>query len=867
MATESLSQDFAHRLRILDVLDRITQVSLAHESMEEVMRGVLDLVLKVFNADRAWFLYPCDPSALSWGVPMERTLPEWPGLFARGTEIPMNDELAKIFGELLRMEHTIQYGPATDHPVPQSVADAFAVKTQLMIALKPKIDKAWVFGLHHCKQEMMHSEDDIHLFTVIAQRIADCLSGLISIRQLRESEEQLRAFLDNSAVIGWLKDEDGRYVFASDNLLRRFNLEREDVIGKTEQAIWPAAAGQHVSALHDPGNAAGKTAETVKAMVNPDQSISWWLSNEFVFRTSHGKRLHGGLAVDITARKLAEQQLHVAAAAFEAQEGILITDADNIILRVNRSFTQITGYSAEEVIGKHPRIFKSGRHNEEFYKAMWESINHTGSWHGEIWNRRKNGETFPERILITAVKDPHGNILNYVSTITDFTMSKEAADEIRNLAFYDPLTTLPNRRLLMDRLAQALAASKRNGRKGALLIIDMDNFKALNDTLGHDAGDLLLQQAAQRLLTAIREGDTIARFGGDEFVAILEGLSPHTLEAAQQTEIAGENILALLNQPYQLLSHEYRSAASIGITLFEQNHQALEEVIKQADIALFQAKKSGRNNLRFYDPQMQKNIAARVAMEQEFRRAFEQQQFQLYYQPQVDRSKFPLGAEALLRWTCPQRGLLLPGQIISLAEETGLILSLGSWVLERGCAQISQWQQQESTSHLVLAINISARQFHQANFATQVQAVMQRYQINPARLKLELTESVMLANIPATLATMNALNEIGVQLALDNFGTGYSSLQYLKLLPFSQLNIDQSFIRDIDRNDNVIVRAIIAIAQSLGLNVLAEGVDSELQWQFLLNNGCNDYQGDLFGKAMPMEEFESWLAHATGQAH
>ncbi|MEO7621818.1 MAG: PAS domain S-box protein, partial [Gallionella sp.] len=492
-----ISADLAHRLRVLDVLDKITQVSLANETMEEVMRGILDLVLHVFHADRAWFLYPCDSNALSWGVPMERSLPEWPGLFAQGSEIAMTPDMSAIYSELLEAPGTIQYGPGTDHPLPPIVAEQFSVKSQLMIALRPKVGNAWVFGLHHCAAEVMHSEADIQLFTVIAQRISDSLNGLISIRQLRESEEQLRAFLENSAVIGWLQDEAGRYVFASDNFLKRFALAREAVIGKTESEIWPHTqlkeAPNPIQNGLDARHHSAKPAEVVKAMTNPDDSISWWLCNEFMFNTSVGKLLFGSLGVDITARQQAEQQLHIAAAAFEAQEGILITDAHNVILRVNRSFTKITGYSAEEIIGKSPCIFKSDRHDADFFVAMWESILSTGSWDGEIWNRRKNGEICPERIIITAIKDQTGSIINYISTITDFTMSKEAADEIKSLAFYDPLTHLPNRRLFLDRLGQTLASSVHSGKPGALLLIDLDNFKTLNDTRGHDIGDLLLQ--------------------------------------------------------------------------------------------------------------------------------------------------------------------------------------------------------------------------------------------------------------------------------------------------------------------------------------------------------------------------------------
>ena len=568
--------------------------------------------------------------------------------------------------------------------------------------------------------------------------------------------------------------------------------------------------------------------------------------------------------VDVTERKLAENDLRIAATAFESQEGMLVTDANSVILRVNRAFTKITGYISEEVIGKTPRLLNSGRQDDAFYAAMWESINNTGVWEGEIWNRRKNGEIFPEYLTITAVKSADGIVTNYVATLTDITERKQAADEIEHLAFYDSLTRLPNRRQLLDRLKRALAASTRSGRDGALLFIDLDHFKTLNDTLGHAIGDLLLQQVAERLTACLRESDTIARLarlGGDEFVVMLEDLSESALEAAAQAEVVGEKILSTLNQPYQLATHEYQSTASIGVALFSGHGQSHEELLKHADIAMYQAKKAGRNALRFFDPQMQDAIHARVDLERELRKALEQQQFHLYYQVQVDISERALGAEALIRWIHPERGLVSPFYFIPLAEETGLILPIGQWVLDTACAQLKAWQQDALTRDLTLSINVSAKQFRQADFVDQVQATVQRHVINPMHLKLELTESMLLDNIEDTIATMTALGEIGVQFSLDDFGTGYSSLQYLKRLPLNQLKIDQSFVRDIavDSNDQAIVRTIIAMAHMLNLNVIAEGVETEEQQGLLLNNGCTHYQGYLCSKPVPIEQFEALL--------
>ena len=563
----------------------------------------------------------------------------------------------------------------------------------------------------------------------------------------------------------------------------------------------------------------------------------------------------------VDAQQRSDEQLRIAASAFESQEGMMITDANSVILRVNHAFTEITGYTAAEAIGQTPRLLSSGRHEAAFYSAMWESVKHNGGWNGEIWNRRKNGEIYPERLTITAVKSDDGTVTHYVATHTDITSRKVAEEEIARLAFYDPLTELPNRRLLLDRLQQALASSTRSGRYGALLFIDLDNFKTLNDTLGHDKGDMLLQHVAQRLATCVREGDTVARLGGDEFVAMLEGLSEHQEEAAQQAESVGENILATLNQRYLLDGFENRSTPSIGVTLFSDHQNSIEELLKQADLAMYQSKAAGRNTLRFFDPAMQAIVTERAALEVDLREALRLQQFILYYQPQVVGMGLLTGAEALVRWQHPQRGLVSPADFIPLAEETGLILPLGHWVLETACAQLAQWAAQPNTAHLTLAVNISAKQLHQADFVDQVLALLGSTGANPQRLKLELTESLLVSNVEKTIVKMATLKAHGVGFSLDDFGTGYSSLASLKRLPLDQLKIDQGFVRDIliDPNDAAIAKMVIALAESLGLTVIAEGVEIEAQRDFLARQGCHAYQGYLFSRALPPDEFEEFV--------
>ena len=552
---------------------------------------------------------------------------------------------------------------------------------------------------------------------------------------------------------------------------------------------------------------------------------------------------------------LQEQELRIAAAAFESLEGLLITDADRIILRVNLAFTKVTGYEADEIIGQRPVMFRSPRMNPEDYDRMNEQVRTTGGWQGEIFAQRKDGSSFPLWISISSVRNNAGEITNLVYAIVDITERKLAEDEIRSLAFYDALTDLPNRRLLLDRLRQAMATSTRSEQYGALLFIDLDNFKKLNDTRGHDIGDLLLQQVAQRLGDCLREGDTAARLGGDEFVILLCELSTEILEAAEKTELVAEKILSTLNQPYFLGAQQHHSTPSIGVCLYHGQTETIDDLLKQADLAMYQSKAAGRNAIRFFDSAMQIAVSTHAALEADMRRALESKQFVLDYQAQVDTKNRVVGAEALVSWQHPVRGKVSPGEFIPLAEETGLILPLGEWVLETACRQLHAWAENPATAHLTLAVNISARQFHTANFVDQVTAVLRRTEANPAKLKLELTESLLLKDVEIVIIKMKALISLGVRFSLDDFGTGYSSLSYLKRLPFEQLKIDQSFVRDIfvDANDLAIVRAIVTLGRTLGLAVIAEGVETEEQRKFLESTGCDAYQGYLFGRPVSAE--------------
>jgi len=555
------------------------------------------------------------------------------------------------------------------------------------------------------------------------------------------------------------------------------------------------------------------------------------------------------------------EDLRVSAIAFETHEAIVITDCHPKILRVNQAFQDITGYTAEEVIGQNPNILRAEKKPLAFYEEMWATIFREGKWSGEMLDKRKNGEIYPKWLTITAVTAPDGMLTHYVGSFFDITERKKAEEEINYLAFFDPLTRLPNRRLLLDRLQHALATSARSGRHGAIMFIDLDNFKVINDTKGHDCGDLLLVEIARRLQSCVREGDTVARLGGDEFVVMLEDLGSQAEHAAVQAEEVGEKIRAAIDRLCLVKEYEFHSTASVGISLFVGRETTAEALLKYADIAMYQAKGAGRNIVRFFDPDMQIVLEAHTTMESDLRRALIERQFSLYYQAQVGDAGRILGAEALVRWIHPQRGIIPPAQFIPIAEESSLIIDIGHWVLETACRQLALWGNDEKKCNLELAVNVSARQFKSRDFVDKVAAVIKEQRVNPSLLKLELTESVVLENVADVVAKMHALKALGVKLSMDDFGTGYSSLSCLKQLPFDQIKIDRSFVRDIvtDPDDAVMVQTIIDMAHNFSLNSVAEGVEIEAQLAFLKLHGCMVYQGFLFSKPVPVEEFEALL--------
>jgi len=544
------------------------------------------------------------------------------------------------------------------------------------------------------------------------------------------------------------------------------------------------------------------------------------------------------------------RSLHLAERIIESSlEGIIITDPRGRILTVNPAFTRLTGYSEHEAVGRTPAMLSSGRHGPDFYKAMWKQLNEQGHWQGEIWNRRKNGEVYPEFLSITAITDENGALSHYAAVFNDISTLKESEERIRNLAYYDPLTGLPNRRLLEDRLAMAVAHAHRHGTRLAVLFVDLDRFKQINDSLGHHAGDRVLEVFAQRLLDCVREDDTVARLGGDEFVVILSEVT----DAADAAR-AAERLLSALRAPVEINGQQFVVTCSIGISVYPDDGGSRETLLQQADAAMYRIKQAGRDGCSVYRPEMIQSAGKRLTLENELRMALDRDQLDLYYQPVIDRDGHLHGAEALLRWRHPEQGLVSPATFIPLAEESGLILPIGEWVLEQALAQLRAWDQRGAQIPEV-SVNVSGIQFRDPRFVRTVATALERGGLTARkRLILELTETVLMETAAHSL---DALKALGLRLALDDFGTGYCALMYLKSFPIDRIKIDRGFVRDIldNQQDGAIVSAVIGLAHSLDLEVVAEGVENLHQVEVLRERDCDLLQGFHFAPPLPADEF------------
>lgn len=600
-------------------------------------------------------------------------------------------------------------------------------------------------------------------------------------------------------------------------------------------------------------------------MRRKDGSWAWILNRgELVEADMAGKVIRArGTRINITERKRVEENSRISAISFDTHEGIMITDAANNIIRVNQAFCDISGYQERDVVGQNPRIFISDKHDKRFYTLLWTSLEEKGRWEGEIWNRTKGGQTYLAGIKITNVLDSKGLVTHRVGVFSDVTQRKLDEKAINQLAFYDPLTKLPNRRLFMTTVEHELSQARRHQQYGGLIFFDLDHFKTINDSLGHSLGDALLSEVGERLNGLTREVDMAARLGGDEFVVLLSAEAQTETEAAHQTLLVAEKIQAALGKPYNLAGSDCHISTSIGVRVYPLADESADILIANADTAMYKAKQDGRNRVCFYNENMQEAADEWLSLKNDLHIAIDKGEFELYFQCQYNQHSEIVGGEALIRWNHPDKGLVSPAKFIPLAEQTGQIEDIGEWVLRKACEYLNSWEL-EGLSLPHVSINVSSKQFNQPGFVALVQQVLSDTGVNAAKLMLELTEGVALDRVDETIEKMDQLKELGITISLDDFGTGYSSLSYLKKLPLDQLKIDQAFVADIatDADDAIIVETIISMAKHMQFDVIAEGVETEEQYDFLLQKGCQMFQGYYFARPETAETFAELLRHS-----
>ncbi|MDV5859544.1 EAL domain-containing protein [Pseudomonas mendocina] len=669
---------------------------------------------------------------------------------------------------------------------------------------------------------------------------------------LAASEERLRLALDATRDGLWDLDIATQRVFYSDSYSALLGLDKA-ALGDTREQwatyLHPDDRQQVLQQLEV--NLQHGDYQNTYRMRHADGSYRWIHSRGRLLRDENGQpQRFIGIASDITRQRALDDSLRQAAAVFDAtQEGVLVTDAEQRIVHVNPAFSRITGYNSEEILGQRPTLLKSGRHDAAFYHSLWHALESRGAWSGEVWNRRKSGEIYPQWQCIRMIHDEQGNISHYVAVFSDITALKRSQRELDYLAHHDPLSNLPNRLLFTERVAHALARSKLEELRGAVLLIDLDHFKHINESLGHNVGDLLLKGVGERLQDDLPAGCTLARLGGDEFGL----LSENCTEAAQAAELA-QRLLHSLDAPFLLDGHELYIGASIGISLFPDDGDSVEQILRNADSALFKAKSSGREGYAFYIQELTDYARQRVELASSLRHALDNEELRVYYQPLHDLGDgSQVGMEALVRWQHPQRGLIAPGEFIPIAEDNGMIGAIDTWVLEQACRQMVRWNAEGSTLSFV-AVNVSSRLFSRGELDQKVAGVLAATGLPPEQLELEVTESAIMEDPDAALKLLTSLRALGVRLAIDDFGTGYSSLARLKRLPVDKLKLDQSFVRGLpdDPEDAAITRAVIALGKSLGLKVLAEGIEQPEQADFLRGLGGDYGQGYHFGRPQPV---------------
>jgi diguanylate cyclase (GGDEF)-like protein/PAS domain S-box-containing protein len=679
-------------------------------------------------------------------------------------------------------------------------------------------------------------------------------------RELAESEEKFRVTFDQAPVGIAHVDLEGRILLINRHLCSILGYALHELLDQSFDCLCePHQRAVRRECVENVIIGESAFLEAELTLVHKQGNAVWVHLTVSALREPSGNpRYFIHVVEDISERRRAEDDLRLAATVFDCSaEAIIIADARANILKVNRAFTETTGYAAENVVGKNPRLFSSGMHDEEFYKAMWAILNATGQWQGEIINRRKNGESYPSWLTISAVKDDEEEVCNYVGMSADITTRKVTEERLSFLATHDSLTGLPNRSLLTDRLQHAIDLASRQGKEIAILFLDLDRFKNINDTLGHDMGDQLLQRMARRLSNQLRKSDTLARWGGDEFILLLE-----TAQKGQDAALVARRVLQVVSEPVEIMGCEIIVTASIGISIFPKDGEDPQTLLKNADTAMYCVKESGRTGFQFFTPKMNVLAQERFLIEAELRRALAQDELLLYYHPQIVIATGEIIAvEALLRWQHPTRGIIAPMRFIPFAEETGLILPIGEWVVRKACEQNRRWQE-AGLGKIRMAVNLSRVQLNNRHLAKTIDEILRETNLDPELLEIEITETAMMQNVQSGISVLRELGMLGVHIAMDDFGTGYSSLCNLRNLPIGTIKLHWSLIRDVPTatDDVAIAVAIISLAHNLRLQVVAEGIEREDQLSFLREQGCDRAQGFFFFRPMPAEEVEQMLA-------